>query len=86
MTLDLRSEEHKMKKYILKVKSLYLVNETVSVGVGVYSSQMPSLMLFSMEVDMERKGDSSLSAYEMEAIEKAASLICDIADKLGAAA
>lgn len=86
MNLDLRSEEHKMNKYILKVKSLYLVNETVSVGLGVYSSQMPSLLLFSMEIDMERKGDASLSAYEMEAIEKAASLICDIADKLEAAA
>ncbi|EIA9361630.1 DUF1327 domain-containing protein [Salmonella enterica] len=86
MNLDLKSEEHKMNKYILKVKSLYLVNETVSVGLGVYSSQMPSLLLFSMEIEMERKGDASLSAYEMEAIEKAASLICDIADKLEAAA
>lgn len=86
MTLEQRSEERTMNNYGLKVKSLYLVNETVSVGLDVYSSQTPSLILFSMNIDVERKGDACLSSYELVAIEKAASLIRDIADKLGATA
>lgn len=86
MTLEQRSEERTMNNYGLKVKSLYLVNETVSVGLDVYSSRMPSLILFSMNIDVERKGDASLSSYELVAIEKAASLIRDIADNLGATA
>lgn len=86
MAVELRVEELDMNKYDLIVKSLYLAGESVSVGLGLYSSRMTTVPLFSMEIEVERKKDASLSYYELEAINKAASLIHNIADKLSVTA
>ncbi|EPO4525071.1 hypothetical protein A6J71_09725 [Enterobacter cancerogenus] len=82
MTLEQRVETISMKKYNITVKSIYFAGESVSVGLGIYSSRMGSVPLFSIEIEVEQKEDATISYYESEAIKEAVSLIHDIADKL----
>lgn len=86
MTLEQRVVVQEMNNYELTVKSLYLAVETVTVGLEVYSSRMSSVPLFSIEIDVDRKGDASLASYELVAKRKAASLIRDIAGKMSVTA
>lgn len=86
MTLEERAADQEVKKYDFTVKSLYLVGETVFVVLDVCYSRATLVPLFSVEIEVERKEDTSLSYYELVAIKKAASLIRDIADKLSVAA
>ncbi|CAM4403363.1 TPA: DUF1327 domain-containing protein [Citrobacter freundii] len=86
MNLEKQVEILDINKYDLTVKSLYLAGQSVSVVLEVHSSRMTTVPLFSMDIEVERKKDASLSYYESEAIKKAASLIHNIADKLSVTA
>ncbi|EEX1162940.1 DUF1327 domain-containing protein [Escherichia coli] len=75
-----------MKKYDMTVKSFHMGDKNVVVVLGIYNYQIPSMLLFNIEIDIERREDATIPFYEALALKKAASLIHEISDDLAVAA
>ena len=75
-----------MKKYDMTVKSFHMWDKNVVVVLGIYNYQIPSMLLFNIEIDIERREDATIPFYEALALKKAVSLIHEISDDLAVAA
>ncbi|KYP86903.1 hypothetical protein WB67_15105 [bacteria symbiont BFo2 of Frankliniella occidentalis] len=70
------------KKYELLFRGLEITGEKVEAVVDVDDEKLPMNTGFRINVSVDRNSDDCLRAYEEAAIEKAASIIIDIADEL----
>jgi len=70
------------KKYELLFRGLDITGDKVEAVVDVSDAKLPMYAGFRINVSVDRNPDDCLRAYEKAAIEKAASIIIDIADEL----
>jgi len=70
------------KNYELLFRGLEITGDKVEAVVDVSDAKLPMYAGFRINVSVDRNPDDCLRAYEKSAIEKAASIIIDIADEL----
>ncbi|MCW3341243.1 DUF1327 domain-containing protein [Escherichia coli] len=62
--------EVKNEKYDMTVKSFHMGDKNVVVVLGIYNYQIPSMLLFNIEIDIERREDATIPFYEALALKK----------------
>lgn len=70
------------KKYELLFRGLEITGDKVDAIVDVNDAKLPMYTGFRINVSVDRNSDDCLRSYEEAAIEKAASIIINIADEL----
>ncbi|EOD0334780.1 hypothetical protein ACJEAL_005156, partial [Escherichia coli] len=48
----------------MTVKSFHMGDKNVVVVLGIYNYQVPSMLLFNIEIDIERREDATIPFYE----------------------